>query len=583
MPEAAPTSVPASARRQQQVEELCGAAVRALAARPDLHFRARRLHLGEQRLPFAAPHLVPSLEDDDYASFRGATDGLALRVVHSDLALHHRLAPPDLVCRFVFELLEQLRVESLVPESWPGAHANLRHRFETWSAAWVATRQLEGTRGLLLYTLVQVCRSRLMGEGVYAPTEDRIESTRWDLVPRIGVALAGLVRTRRDQAAFAVHALDIAATVVAMLGEQTGGGDDADAGAGQTDAAPGFALLLEALEDEGSEALPVAEHGHSRVLEAAGHRYAVFTRAHDEQVAAVGLARAEELRGLRVRLDALVAQSALNVGRLARDLRTLLAAPVQDDWTSGQEQGRIDGRRLAQLVANPAERRLFREPHWQPHARCVVGLLLDCSGSMKRHNEPLAVLVDVLARALEDAGAGVEVLGFTTRSWQGGCAARDWQRAGRPPHPGRLAELRHVVFKDLETSWRRARPGLAALLKNDLFREGIDGEAVEWACARLRAADTGPEPRRRILIVVSDGSPMETATHLANDAHYLDHHLRQVVARQQSIGGVEILGLGVGLDLSPYYGRCHALELDGLPGRAVFGELMELIAGRHRR
>jgi cobaltochelatase CobT len=579
MPEPGQTS----ARRQEQVEELCGAAVRALAAQPDLHFRARRLHRGEQRLPYAAPHLVPSLEDDDYASFRGATDGLALRVAHSDLALHRRLAPPDLVRRFVFELLEQLRVESLVREDWPGVRANLRHRFETWSAAWVATRQLEGTRGLLLYTLAQICRSRLMGESVYEPTEDLIESTRWDLVPRIGAALSGLLRTRADQAAYAVHALDIAGTVGDMLAEQTGGDDDARAGSFQTDAAPGFASLLESLEADEADALPVAEHGDSRIFEAAGDRYTVFTRVHDEQMAALELARAEELRALRTRLDGLVAQSGLNVGRLARDLRSLLATPVQDDWTSGQEQGRIDGRRLSQLVANPAERRLFREPHWQPHAQCVVGLLLDCSGSMKRYNEPLAVLVDVLARALEDAGAGVEVLGFTTRSWQGGRAARDWHRAGRPPHPGRLAERRHIVFKDLATGWRRARPGLAALLKGDLFREGIDGEAVDWACERLRTADADPPPQRRILIVVSDGSPMETATNLANDTHYLDHHLRQVVARQQAVGGVEILGLGVGLDLSPYYGRCHALELDGLPGRAAFGELMALIAGRHRR
>ncbi|MBP5989431.1 MAG: cobalt chelatase [Piscinibacter sp.] len=574
---------PAAARRQQQIEELCGAAVRALAGRTDLHFRARRLHQGEHLLPFAAPHLYPSLEEDDYASFRGATDALALRLTHSDFALHRRLAPPELARRFVFEVLEQLRVESLVPPDWPGARANLRHRFESWSAAWVASRQLEGTRGLLLYTLVQVTRSRLTGEGVYEPTEEAIESTRWDLMPRIGVTLRALQRTRGDQAAYAGHALALADTVVAMLAEQQAGDDRDDAGDGQTDAAPGFALLLEALEHEAEAPPPVAEHGDSRVLEAAGNRYAVFTRAYDEERGAVELARAEVLRGLRARLDELVAQSGLNVGRLARDFRVLLATPAPDDWTSGQEQGRIDGRRLSQLVANPAERRLFRDEHWQPKAQCVVSLLLDCSGSMKRHNEPLAALVDMLARALEEAGVGVEVLGFTTASWQGGRARRDWQRAGSPPHPGRLAERRHIVFKDLATTWRRARAGLAALLKNDLFREGVDGEAVEWACARLREAATDDTLQRRILIVVSDGSPMETATNLANDVHYLDHHLRQVVAREEATGGVEILGLGVGLDLSPYYGRCHTLALDGLPGRATFHEIMALVGGRHRR
>ena len=577
----APAGAPAVQRRQQRIEELCGAAVRALAGRGDLHFRGRRLHQGTQRLAIAAAHLAPSLEHDDFASFRGAADGLALRVRLSDPALHRRLAPADLARRYVFELLEQLRVESLVPPAWPGVRANLRHRFETWSAAWVASRQLEGAHGLLLYTLAQVCRSRLSGEPAVEATEEATEAMRWDLVPRIGAGLAALARSRHDQAAFARHALALADTVAAMLAEQAAGEDDA--GAGQTESAPGMALVIEALEQEQAAPPPLAGHGTSRVLEAAGRRYAIFTRAHDEQVDARTLARAAELRALRERLDALVARSALNVGRLARDLRTLLGTPVQDDWNSGQESGRIDGRRLAQLVANPGERRLFRDEHWQPQARCAVTLLLDCSGSMKRHVEPLAVMTDVLARALETAGAQAEVLGFTTASWQGGQAARDWRRAGSPRHPGRVADIRHIVFKDRGTSWRRARAGLAALLRTDLFREGIDGEAVAWACARLRADDAPPAPRRRILIVVSDGSPMETATHLANDAHYLDQHLRQVVQAQEATGDVEILGLGVGLDLSPFYRRCHALEFAGLPTRACFDEVMALIARRHRR
>jgi cobaltochelatase CobT len=149
-----------------------------------------------------------------------------------------------------------------------------------------------------------------------------------------------------------------------------------------------------------------------------------------------------------------------------------------------------------------------------------------------------------------------------------------------------LNEVRHLIFKDANTSWRRARPGLAALLKNELFREGIDGEAVEWACARLRdsrdAAHDHPI-ERRILIVVSDGSPMDTATNLANDTHYLDHHLRQVVEQQESRGGIEILGLGVGLDLSPYYSRCQALDLSTAPNYATFGDVIQLIAGHRRR
>jgi cobaltochelatase CobT len=188
------------------------------------------------------------------------------------------------------------------------------------------------------------------------------------------------------------------------------------------------------------------------------------------------------------------------------------------------------------------------------------------------------MLVDVLARALEQAGVSSEILGFTTGAWNGGRAQRDWIRAGRPAHPGRLNERCHLVFKAAETPWRRARPAIAALLKGDLFREGFDGEAVDWACARLFAR---PE-ERKLLLVISDGSPMDGATLLANDAHYLDHHLRDVVARHEQARGVQIAGVGVGLDLSPYYSRSHVLDLGASTGNQIFREITALIAGHGR-
>jgi len=206
----------------------------------------------------------------------------------------------------------------------------------------------------------------------------------------------------------------------------------------------------------------------------------------------------------------------------------------------------------------------------------------------------VAVLADVLARALEMAGVPCEVLGFTTGAWSGGRAARDWQRASRPRHPGRLNEALHIVFKAAHTPWRRARDGMAALLKADLFREGLDGEAVQWALARQAAWAQAQPPSaastmtagaaaRRLLLVVSDGSPMDSATHQANDRHYLDHHLRDVVASAQSAGlhseGTRIFGLGVGLDLSPYYARSHVLDLaGGGVGMGVFREVMGMLA-----
>jgi cobaltochelatase CobT len=177
------------------------------------------------------------------------------------------------------------------------------------------------------------------------------------------------------------------------------------------------------------------------------------------------------------------------------------------------------------------------------------------------------------------AGVPAEVLGFTTGAWNGGRALRAWKQAGRPAHPGRLNERLHLVFKAFQTPWRQARPAMAAFLQAELFREGIDGEAVDWAVSRL----AGRDERRKLLFVVSDGSPMDAATALANDTHYLEQHLRDVVARHELDGAVEIVGLGVGLDLSPFYSRSHVLDLGGAIGGAMFGEVVDLLGPRRRR
>jgi len=569
----------ARARHQQKVEELCAAAIRALAGDGDLHFRGRRLHRGRHALPPFAPHLHPSLEHDDFASFRGAADGLALRLSRSDAALHRRLAPEDPVARLLFDLLEQLRVESQPPAGMPGVARNLRHRFEQWSQAFHRSGLTETSRGILLYTVAQVCRARVTGEPVLEETEDLLETTRGSIVPVLGHDLAALRRHRHDQAAYARHALSIARIVAEMIRSADDERGDGEQGGAEDDDPAALARFL-ALDDAGADGeLAVAATGRSRVLEASDDGYRAFTRAYDREVTAAALVRRPVLLEHRERLDRRIAGQGVNLPRLARELKALLAVPARDDWDSGQEEGHVDGRRLAQLIASPAERRLFRTERTAPAAQCLVAFLVDCSGSMKQHAESVAMLVDVLARALEMAGVATEILGFTTGAWNGGRALRDWQRAGRPPHPGRLNEACHVVFKAADTPWRRARPEIAALLEPVLFREGIDGEAVDWACARLLAR---PEPRR-LLVVVSDGCPMDTATNLANDPHYLDQHLREVVLRHEQARDVEVFGLGVGLDLSPYYGRSHALDLSAPPGNGVFREIVAMLGGRARR
>jgi cobaltochelatase CobT len=569
----------ARARLQQQVEELSVAAIRALAGERDLHFRGRRLHRGARRLPYFAPHLHPVLEGDDFASFRGAADGLALRLRHSNAALHAQLEPADAAERLVFGLLEQFRCEALADAAHAGVAHNLRHRFEAWSEAFHRSGLTDTARGLLLYALAQITRARITAEPVLEATEGLIESTRFALAPAIGVPLAGLRRERHDQAAFAPHALAIARTVGEML--QASAQDDEGPGRPaerDTQPTPAFSLLLDPdAELEGG--IASVETGHSRVLAGSPDGYRIHTRAFDREVPAATLLRAPVLAAHRERLDARVAAQGVNLPRLARALQALLAEPADDGWDGAQEQGRIDGRRLAQLVAVPTERRLFRTERLAPVCDAALTVLVDCSGSMKAHAESVAMLAELLLRAAEMVGVRTELLGFSTGAWHGGRAMRQWQREGRPPHPGRLAETLHLVFKHADEPWRRARRGVAAMLEPTLFREGVDGEAVAWACARLRAQPV----RHRLLLVVSDGCPMEGATQLANDEHYLDHHLREVVAQQEAQQDLAIFGVGVGLDLSPYYGRCQALDLAAPPGNAVFGELLQLLAGRRRR
>ncbi len=577
----APPTPQQLARRQERVEELSAAAIRALSGQADLHFRGRRLHHGRRPLPLFGPHLAPALElGDDAGSFRGAADGMALRLVHSDAALHRSLCPAPPIERLVFELLEQLRCEARADTAMPGVAHNLRHRFDAWSRAFHHARLTETTRGLLLYTVAQICRARVTGEAVMEETEDLLEGTRASIVPQLGHALAGLRRCRDDQAAYAVHALSIARDVAAMV--QSADGEEAEDGGGGDDdeGDPATFRLLMTFDRAFEEQAATVATGRSLVLAGAPGGYQVFTRAYDREVAASALVRADQLHALRERLDVRIAQQGVHLPQLVRALQALLAAPQRDGWDSDQEEGMVDGSRLARLVASPTERRLFRTERLLPVADCAFTFLLDCSASMKEHAEWTATLVDVLARALEQIGVATEILGFTTNAWHGGRAQRDWQRAGQPRHPGRLNEVCHLVFKDAATPWRRARPGIAALLKPDLFREGVDGEALQWAAQRLAAQDA----RRRILMVFSDGCPMDGATRLANDALYLDHHLQDVAQQIEQQGQVELYAVGVGLDLSPYYSTSHVLDLaHATAGNAVFREVVSALGRRGRR
>lgn len=492
---------------------------------------------------------------------------MAARLLWSDPSLHEHSRPNDQVSRLLFDQLEQFRVESLVPASYQGVVANLRHRFRHWALNSHHAGLTVTESGLLLYSVAQICRARLVGEAVVDETEDLMEPTRAALAPIIGHDLAALTRHRSDQEVFAQHACSLANAVVEMIGAQQEETPRAAKGRGER----ALVALLDAADDDGEVVTPSA--ATQSTVDGSSAAYRVFSTDYDRQAHATSLVRPPLLREYRERLDTLVARQGLNLGRLTRELEGLLATPVSDGWNNGHEQGQIDGTALARMISSPDYRRLFRAERTVSHTDVLVTFVLDCSGSMKQHTPVVAVLVDTLARALESIGASCEILGFTTGAFNGGRAFKQWRRAGQPPHPGRLNERTHIVFKDADTTYRQARSGIAGLFKADLFREGIDGEAVQWAAAR--AADR--TEARKILIVVSDGSPMDSATASTNDPQYLDAHLRRVVSDLEK-AGQEIVGVGVGLDLSDYYSRSRLLDTSGATGHGMLNDVLSVLA-----
>lgn len=567
---------PRQAKLQQQVEELCGASVRAYSGAKGFQFRGRRPELNGRSSGLLAPHLRTDPEEDDFTSCRGAADGISLRLKHSNLILHHSLMPETAVGRLIFELLEQLRVETLVESRYPGMQKNIEHRYKAWCAQFSASKITENNVGLLIYTIAQVAWSRLTGHPVNAATEGLIEPHRMMLAPHIGTFLMGMKRNTDNQQIFAENALGIVQVIDELIPPE----DDKDERVSKAaQAVTSFGLSIgEEFEGDGEMLLNTGHSNRSEYRELLSQleSYKVWSRTNDRVINAEKLALPYLRVKLRQQLDDRIKGQGINIHRLSRELAMILSAPELDGWNFGEEEGYIDARRLSRLVTSPDFRQLFRKERHQPKSNCLVTFLLDNSGSMKKHIGSIATLIEIMARALEQAGAKTEILGFTTRSWHGGKAFKEWSATDRSPNPGRLCELEHIIYKDADTPLKRARSNLGVMLKPDIFKEGVDGEALLWAANRM----VGRPEQRRILIVLSDGCPMETTTSHNNEADFLDNHLRQVASMLEARGDLELYALGFGLDLSAYYRNSLELDLPEVLENSVFKEIIKMLRRR---
>ncbi len=568
-------------QQQQKAIELCGGVVRAYTKDAHLYFRGPFLYRNQQRVPLYACHIQSDLVKDSFVALRGVADSINLRYQFTDEALHHSLLPEERLERFMFELLEQLRVESLVPEIYKGMRSNMLHRFEEWSLRYHHAGLTESSIGLLIYVLAQVCWSRFNNVPVTEETEDLLEATRAGISPMIGKQLYGMKQNLSDQAVFAEYALQLAKQFNSMVRDDSSDDDDDDDD-DEKDIdslleeieAPEFQLLLNF--DENDDHIFMVSSGESKSWLETDAVYKIFTTKYDKTSHADKLVRPIQLKALRSHLDDSIVKQGINMPRLARQLKFLFATPEYDDWNYAQEQGYIDGRRLSQLVSSPTEKRLFKDRRERPQADCVLSFLVDCSGSMKQHAENIAIMLDIFARAADLSGIKTEILGFTTGNWSGGKPKKEWISQGKPKNPGRLNETNHIIYKAAEQSWKQARNSISGLMKADLFREGVDGEAITWAAQRLL---NRPE-QKKLLTVISDGSPMDSATNIANDAYYLDNHLKDVIGQYEQQAGLAIFGLGVELDLSVYYRNYTILHLDENLNNATFNDILKMWQSR---
>jgi cobaltochelatase CobT len=551
------------------------------------------------RLP--EPSRVPS--KTEIAVIRGHADAAALSVACHDPSLHEALAPSGGEARAVFEAIEEARVEAIGARRMQGVAANLaarmEQRYERSRFAEVADRSeapLPDALGLLV-------REKLTGQT--PPDKARAVVNLWRpwIEGRARTVLDRMPEMLFDQDAFGrltrelLAALNLADKLDQRESEEKSPDEseaDADASEGEEENSEGEqranladsraeqeSLSEESLDDRDDGSTDRSERDtdaselprrsepwrpNLSVLdnpEAFG--YKVFTRAHDEIVNAEELCDADELDRLRAFLDKQLQALHGAVARLANRLQRRLLAQQNRGWDFDLEEGMIDAARLTRVIVDPMHPLTYKQERETQFRDTVVTLLLDNSGSMRgRPIMVAACCADILARTLERCGVKVEILGFTTRAWKGGHAREAWLNALKPPLPGRLNDLRHIVYKSADAPWRRSRRNLGLMMREGLLKENIDGEALAWAHSRLMAR---PE-QRRILMMISDGAPVDDSTLSVNSGSYLERHLRQVIEEIETRSPVELLAIGIGHDVTRYYRRAvtvtDAEELAGV-------------------
>ena len=558
------------------------------------------------RVPSPGPSMQPKL----VAEARGAADSLALRLRHHNDRLHSSAAPIDPDARAVFDALETARFEALGARTMSGVRSNLSELTEARVRGDAILRARSAEEVPLATAIGLLARERLTGDAPPASARSGLDLVAPWIEKKAGVELDALALTLDDQAAFAKVArrlledLDLAAASEEseQPPEEGGEGDKgeeggAEQGEDENDSGPSAGeaeMRAEQVDEEGDadtapqemelgdDELADGDDTAESALSAPARRnwdlspetdYKPFTTRFDEMVEADDLCDEEELTRLRAYLDQQMGGLHNVVTKLANRLQRRLMAQQARSWEFDQEEGLLDAARLARVVVNPMHSLSYKIERDTEFRDTVVGVLIDNSGSMRgRPIAIAAICADILTRTLERVGVASEVLGFTTRAWKGGQSRELWLSDGRPANPGRLNDLRHIVYKRADEPYRHAKRNLGLMMREGLLKENIDGEALLWAHNRLIAR---PE-ERRILMVISDGAPVDDSTASANGGAYLERHLRQVIEWVERRSTVELVAIGIGHDVTRYYSRAVTIMDAEQLGGAMIEQLARL-------
>ncbi len=555
------------------------------------------------RLPLPTRTLPPA----EMAKLRGAADAAALKIRHHNESVHASRMPQRREAKEVFDALEDVRVEAVGSKFMAGVAHNLAARLADSCEQEGYDRMTRKDQLPLPAALSLLARERITGRPVPDAAKRVLDLWRDSLDEKAQDALAEMATTTDDQDHFAkaarkfLAALDLAEAEVETESEQEEEGEEGDqstsqqdqSGEGEAQASEQEAMLgaqpetmqgeaseeeAQESDEEGAAAEGDDKPGGPQQRKEVVHtddtsRYHPFVTNFDEIVEADDLCDPEELARLRQQLDQQLSHLQGVVSKLANRLQRRLLAQQQRAWEFDLEEGMLDAARLSRIITNPMLSLTYKREREADFRDTVVTLLIDNSGSMRGRPITVAAMCsDILARTLERCAVKTEILGFTTRAWKGGQSREKWVQDGKPRNPGRLNDLRHVVYKAADAPWRRARKNLGLMLREGLLKENIDGEALEWAYKRIR---NRPE-HRRILMVISDGAPVDDSTLSVNPGNYLERHLRKVIGDIEGRNDVELIAIGIGHDVTRYYRRAVTIVDAEELGGTMMKKLAEL-------